>query len=119
MKSRASMPSERMSLIIALALIVIGIGGCLVASVMFNFILLIAFVEITSVAMFFILLLSFIPAYFPDKAKAGSVFYCGLAKEPYISDSSMYRPNVPILNMPYDLNWDEYYDKSAMKVVKE
>ncbi|MDI9643728.1 MAG: hypothetical protein QFX35_00730 [Candidatus Verstraetearchaeota archaeon] len=108
--------SERISLLVSLSFIVIGISGCLIASLMSNFILLLTFVEITSVSMFFILLLSFIPAYFPDRIKAGSIFYCGLAKEPYISDESVYRTNVPLLNMPYDLNWDGYYDKSSLKV---
>ncbi|MEN3025169.1 MAG: hypothetical protein ABC585_00965 [Candidatus Methanosuratincola petrocarbonis] len=116
--SRGPMPSEKVSLLIALTFMIIGIAGCIAASIAFNFILLLAFVEITSVSMFFILLLSFIPAYFPDRIKAGSLFYCGLAKEPYVSDSSVYRPNVPLLNVPYDTNWDEYYDKSKMKVEK-
>jgi len=108
--------SERASFIIALALIIVGIAGCLVASIIQNFILLLTFVEITSVSMFFVLLLSFIPAYFPDRINAGSVFYCGLAKEPYMNDESVYRPNVPLLNVPYDTNWDEYYDKSSIRV---
>lgn len=86
------------------------------ASILQNFILLLTFVEITSVPMFFVLLLSFIPAYFPDRVKAGSIFYCGLAKEPYMNDESVYIPNIPLLNSPYDINWDEYYDKSAVRV---
>ncbi|MEM3489735.1 MAG: hypothetical protein QXO75_08820 [Nitrososphaerota archaeon] len=108
--------SERISLIIALALIVVGITGCVIASMLQNFILLLTFVEITSVPMFFVLLLCLIPAYFPDIVKAGSIFYCGLAKEPYMNDESIYRPNVPLLNSPYDTNWDEYYDKSAVRI---
>jgi hypothetical protein len=111
--------SERASLSIALALIVVGIAGCLGASIIQDFILLLAFVEITSVSMFFVLLLSFIPAYFPQKIKAESIFYCGLAKEPYMDDEVVYRPNVPLLNAPYDTNWDEYYDKSSVKVERE
>ncbi|MBC7120653.1 MAG: hypothetical protein H5T33_03620 [Candidatus Methanosuratus sp.] len=116
--SLGSMSSERVSMLVALSLMIIGIAGCIAASIFFNFILLLAFIEITSVSMFFILLLSLIPAYFPDHIKAGSLFYCGLAKEPYISDASVYRPNVPLLNVPYDTNWDEYYNKSLMKVEK-
>lgn len=114
--SHKAMPSERVSLFIALAFMIIGIAGCIAASVVSSFILLLAFVEIASVSMFFILLYDFIPAYFPDRIKAISLFYCGLAKEPYISDTSIYRPNVPLLNVSYDTNWDEYYDKSSMKV---
>ncbi|MDI9608747.1 MAG: hypothetical protein QFX34_00525 [Candidatus Verstraetearchaeota archaeon] len=117
--SRGSMPSERASLLVSLTFMIIGIAGCIAASIASNFILLLAFVEITSVSMFFILLYDFIPAYFPDRIKAVSLFYCGLAKEPYISDASVYRPNVPLLNVPYDSNWDEYYDKSSMRVERK
>jgi hypothetical protein len=113
---RRFITSEKLSLIIASALMVVGMGGVVVASVIGDFILLFAFVEITSVAMFFILTLSLIPAFFPDKVKAEAIFYCGLGKEPYISDEEVYRPNVPLLNVPYDTNWDNYYDKRAVKV---
>jgi hypothetical protein len=110
--------SERLALLIAFALMIVGLGGVMVASIYFDFILLFTFVELTSVSMFFILLLSFIPAFFPDKVKAESVFYCGLAKEPYMSDDQVYRPNVPLLDVAYDYSWDEYYDKKALKVEK-
>lgn len=102
--------------LIVILLIVIGISGCLFASIFLEFIILLAFIEITSVAMFFAVLINLIPSYFPDKLKAESIFYCGLAKEPYMKDDCVYRPNVPLLNMPYDVNWDEYYDKSYVKV---
>jgi hypothetical protein len=108
--------SERVSLLIAFALMLVGLGGVMAASIYSDFILLFTFVEITSVSMFFILILSFIPAFFPDKVKAESVFYCGLAKEPYMSDAQVYRPNVPLLNTSYDYDWDQYYDKKAIKV---
>jgi hypothetical protein len=118
---RQKRTSEKIALLVAFALMLVGFGGIIIASANFyyNFILLFAFVEITSVAMFFILILSFIPAYFPDKVKAESVFYCGLAKEPYMSDDQVYSPNVPLLDDSYDRAWDQYYDKNAIKVEKQ
>lgn len=118
---RQKRTSENIALLVAFALMLVGFGGVIIASASFyyNFILLFAFVEIISVAMFFILILSFIPAYFPDKVKAESVFYCGLAKEPYMSDDQVYSPNVPLLDDSYDRAWDEYYDKNAIKVEKQ
>ncbi len=113
---RQQRTSERFALIIAFASMIVGLVGVMAASIYFNFILLFAFVEVTSVSMFFILLLSFIPAFFPDKVKAESVFYSGLAKEPYMSDDQVYRPNVPLLDVAYDYSWDRYYDKKAVKV---
>ncbi|MGC8935800.1 MAG: hypothetical protein ACP5KV_00305 [Candidatus Methanomethylicaceae archaeon] len=110
--------SERLSFMIALALIIVGIAGCLVAAAMLDFLLLLMFAEITSISIFFTLTISFIPSCFPKKINAESIFYCGLAKEPYMKDDSIYRPNVPFLNEPYDTNWDEYYDKSSVKVEK-
>jgi len=114
--ARHFVTSESLSLIIASSLIIVGMGGCIVSSIMGDFILLFAFVEVASVAMFFILTLSMIPAYFPDKVKADSIFYCGLGKEPYVSDEEVYRTNVPLLNTPYDTNWDNYYDKRFIKL---
>jgi hypothetical protein len=113
---RPKMTSQRMSLHIAFSLMAVGFVGVMAASIYSDFILLLAFVEITSVAMFFILILSLIPAYFPDKINAESIFYSGLAKEPYMSDDQVYRPNVPLLNAGYDYDWDLYYDKKALKV---
>lgn len=101
---------------VALGVMLFGMFGCFIASAMLNFILLLTFVEIASVAMFFVLILSLVPAYFPERIKVDSVFYCGLGKEPYINDASIYRPNVPLLNTPFDPNWDQYYDRSAIKV---
>lgn len=115
----SSMSSEKGFFVVALALMVIGITGCLVASAMFDFLLLLAFAEMTSVSMFSILILCLIPSYFPRKINAESIFYCGLAKEPYMDDEVIYRPNVPLLNAPYDTNWDEYYDKSYVRVERE
>ncbi len=113
---RPKMTSQRLSLYIAFSLMAVGFVGVMAASIYSDFILLLAFVEITSVAMFFILILSLIPAYFPDKVNAESIFYSGLAKEPYMSDDQVYRPNVPLLNAGYDYDWDLYYDKKALKV---
>jgi len=110
------MTSQRLSLYIAFSLMAVGFVGVMAASIYSDFILLLAFVEITSVAMFFVLILSLIPAYFPDKVNAESIFYSGLAKEPYMSDDQVYRPNVPLLNAEYDYDWDLYYDKKALKV---
>jgi hypothetical protein len=110
------MTSQRLSLYIAFSLMAVGFVGVMAASIYSDFILLLAFVEITSVAMFFILILSLIPAYFPDKVNAESIFYSGLAKEPYMSDDQVYRPNVPLLNAGYDYDWDLYYDKKTLKV---
>ncbi|MDH5806805.1 MAG: hypothetical protein QXW62_05430 [Candidatus Methanomethylicaceae archaeon] len=104
--------------LIVIFLIIIGISGCIFASIFLEFIILLAFVEITSVAMFYAVLTNLISSHFPDKLKAESIFYCGLAKEPYMKDECVYIPNVPLLNMPYDTNWDEYYDKSYIKVEK-
>lgn len=111
--------SQRVSLYIAFSLTVVGLVGVMAASIYSDFILLMAFVEMTSVAMFFILILSLIPAYFPDKVHAESIFYSGLAKEPYMSDDQVYRPNVPLLNTGYDYDWDGYYDKKSVRVEKQ
>ncbi len=108
--------SQRLSLHIAFSLMAVGLVGVMAASIYSDFILLLAFVEITTVAMFFILILSLIPAYFPDKINAESIFYSGLAKEPYMSNDQVYRPNVPLLNVGYDYDWDLYYDKKSVKV---
>ncbi len=113
---RQKITSERLALLIAFTSMIVGLVGVMVASIYFNFILIFAFVEVTSVSMFFILILSLIPAFFPDKVKAESVFYSGLAKEPYMSDDQVYRPNVPLLDVAYDYSWDHYYDKKAVKV---
>ena len=120
---RQKRTSENIALLIAFAMMLVGFSGVIIASAYFyytfSFILLFTFVEIISVAMFFILILSFIPAYFPDKVKAESIFYCGLAKEPYMSDDQVYSPNVPLLDDSYDRAWDEYYDKNVIKVEKQ
>jgi len=108
--------SQRLSLVIAFSLMAVGLIGVMAASIYSDFILLMAFVEITSVAMFFILILSLIPAYFPDDVNAESIFYSGLAKEPYMSNDRVYRPNVPLLNVGYDRDWDHYYDRKAVRV---
>ena len=54
-----------------------------------------AFVELTLVAIITLLFLSFIPGVFPRNIKAESIYYSGLAKEPYISDEQIYRPKMP------------------------
>ncbi len=113
---KPKMTSQRLSLHIAFSLMAVGLVGVMAASIYSDFILLLAFVEITTVAMFFILILSLIPAYFPDKINAESIFYSGLAKEPYMSNDQVYRPNVPLLNVGYDYDWDLYYDKKSVKV---
>lgn len=111
--------SERLALMIAFVSMIVGLVGVMAASVYFDFILLFAFVEVTSVSMFFILLLSFIPAFFPDRVSAESVFYSGLGKAPYMSDDQVYRPNVPLLDVSYDYSWDHYYDKKVVKVEEQ
>jgi len=111
--------SARSSLMIAFSLMVVGLIGVVAASIYSDFILLFAFVEVTSVSMFFILILSLIPAYFPDKMNVESIFYCGLGKEPYMSSDRVYRPNVPLLNTAYDRDWDRYYDAKSVKVEKK
>ncbi|MGQ9760032.1 MAG: hypothetical protein ACUVQ5_05650 [Candidatus Methanomethylicaceae archaeon] len=114
--ARPRLSSEIFSLILAASLMIVGMGGCIWASILQDFILLLTFAELTSVSMFFVLIIGLIPSYFPEKTKAGSIFYSGLAKEPYMNDESVYRPSVPLLNLPYDLNWDEYYNRESVKV---
>lgn len=116
---KPKMSSQRASLFIAFSLMVVGLLGVMAASIYSDFILLMAFVEVTSIAMFFILILSLIPAYFPDRVHAESIFYSGLAKEPYMSDDQVYRPNVPLLNTGYDYDWDAYYDKKSVRVERQ
>ncbi len=116
---KRKLTSEKVSLIIASALMVVGMGGVVIASIYGNFILLLAFVELATVAMFFILFLSLIPFFFPEKVKASSIFYCGLGKEPYISDEDVYQPRVPLLGVNYTLNWDRYYDSCHVRVGPE
>lgn len=116
---KPKMSSQRASLFIAFSLMVVGLLGVMAASIYSDFILLMAFVEVTSIAMFFILILSLIPAYFPDRVHAESIFYSGLAKEPYMSDEQVYRPNVPLLNTGYDYDWDAYYDKKSVRVERQ
>jgi len=87
--------SERISLFISLALVIIGLAGSVYASLNSRPILNLAFVELTLVAIITLLFLSFIPGVFPRNIKAGSIYYSGLAKEPYISDEQVYRPKMP------------------------
>lgn len=53
--------------------------------------------EIISVTSFFIFSTVIIPAIFPPKVKAESVFIGGAAKPPYIHDFELCRPNLPLL----------------------
>ncbi|RZN57020.1 MAG: hypothetical protein DSO09_04685 [Candidatus Methanomethylicota archaeon] len=110
--------SEEISFIIAMTFMLIGIFGCIILSIVLIFPLLLMFIEITSISLFFMIMLSLIPSSSPDKINTESIFYCGLAKEPYMNNDSLYRPIIPIINLPYDENWNEYYDKSYLKVEK-
>jgi hypothetical protein len=91
--------SERISLFVSFALIVIGLAGSVYASLFSRPILNLAFIELTLVAMITLMFLSFIPGVFPRNLKAGSIYYSGLAKEPYISDEYVYRPKMPTMHI--------------------
>ena len=73
--------SERISLLISSALIVIGLVGSVYASLYAHPVMNLAFVELTLVAVITLLFLSFIPGVFPRNIKAESIYYSGLAKE--------------------------------------
>jgi len=92
--------SEKLSLYISLALIVIGLAGSVATSdalALYNQpVLFYGFLELTLVAVFTLLFLSFIPGFFPSKVSADSIFYSGLGKEPYISNDQVYRPAIPV-----------------------
>jgi hypothetical protein len=90
--------SEKLSLYISLALIIIGLVGSVVTSgklTATTTVLFYGFLELTLVGIFTLLFLSFIPGLFPSKVSADSIFYSGLGKEPYISNDQVYRPGIP------------------------
>jgi len=87
--------SERISLLITSALIIIGLLGSIYASMYSHPLMNLAFVELTLVAIITMLFLTFIPGVFPRNIKAESIYYSGLAKEPYISDEQIYHPKMP------------------------
>ena len=91
--------SERISLLITLALIVIGLLGSMYASMYAHPVMNLAFIELTLVAIIVMLFLSFIPGVFPRNIKAESIYYSGLAKEPYISNEQIYRPKMPTMHV--------------------
>jgi len=91
--------SERISLLISSAMIVIGLLGSIYASMYAHPVMNLAFVELTLVAVITMLFLSFIPGVFPRNIKAESIYYSGLAKEPYISNEQVYRPKMPTMHV--------------------
>lgn len=92
--------SEKFSLYISLALVIIGLVGCVATSgrlAIYNQpVLFYGFIELTLVAIFTLLFLSFISDFFPSKVSADSIFYSGLGKEPYMSNDAVYRPGIPV-----------------------
>jgi hypothetical protein len=91
--------SERISLLITLALIIIGLGGSIYASMFAHPVMNLAFVELTLVAFIALLFFCFIPGVFPRNIKAESIYYSGLAKEPYIGNEDVYRPKMPTMHV--------------------
>jgi len=95
--------SEKITLYVSSALIIIGLVGSVATSgslAMFkSTILFFGFAELTLVAIFTLLFLSFVPGLYPRKVRADSIFYSGLGKEPYISDNEVYRPGLPLTHV--------------------
>jgi len=85
----------RMSLLITLLLIVIGLAGSVYSTFLENELFLAAFTELTIVGFFALLFLGLIPGSFPRNVDPEGIFYSGLAKEPYISKGGVYRPQMP------------------------
>ncbi len=107
---------EQVALILAVASLSVGILGCIAASVAGDFIVFFAFVEVTSISMFFVLALALISSVYPRKVKPEGVFFCGLGKPPYVYEEEVYQPRLPLLGEGFDESLEGYYDRRAVKV---
>ncbi len=85
----------RMSLLITLLLIAIGLAGSVYSTFLENELYLAAFTELEVVGFFALLFLGLIPGSFPKNVDPEGIFYSGLGKEPYINKDAVYRPKMP------------------------
>lgn len=85
----------RISLLITLLLIAIGLSGSVYSTHIENELFLASFTELMIVGFFALLFLGLIPGSFPRNVDPEKIFFSGLAKEPYVTKDVVYRPRMP------------------------